>query len=28
LPQMLMRFDIKPAWVQHEHFYVDLAAVE
>lgn len=28
LPQMLMRFDLKPVWVQHEHFYMDLAAVE
>jgi len=27
LPQMLMRFDVKPAWVQHDHFYVDLPAV-
>ena len=25
LPQMLMRFDLSPAWVQHEHFYADLA---
>lgn len=24
LPQMLMRFDLQPAWVQHQHFYVDL----
>ncbi|MDA1048886.1 MAG: hypothetical protein O3C40_00185 [Planctomycetota bacterium] len=27
LPQMLMRFDLKPAWVQHEHFCSDLPAV-
>jgi hypothetical protein len=24
LPQMLMRFDVKPKWVQHPHFYVEL----
>ncbi len=24
--QMLMRFDVKPLWVQHEHFFVDLSA--
>ncbi len=27
LPQMLMRFDVQPAWVQHEHFYADLQKV-
>ena len=26
LTQMLMRFDLKPAWVQHEHFYFELPA--
>ncbi|MCA9120376.1 MAG: hypothetical protein H6822_09900 [Planctomycetaceae bacterium] len=28
LPQMLMRFDITPSWVQHEHFFADLSAVQ
>lgn len=27
LPQMLMRFDLKPTWVQHKHFYADLSGV-
>ncbi len=27
LPQMLMRFDVQPAWAQHEHFFADLAKV-
>ncbi|MEO8496319.1 MAG: hypothetical protein ABI614_14715, partial [Planctomycetota bacterium] len=27
LPQMLMRFDVKPAWVQHDHFYAELPQV-
>ncbi|MBC8353619.1 MAG: hypothetical protein H8E66_16595 [Planctomycetes bacterium] len=26
LSQMLMRFDVKPTWIQHEHFYLDLPA--
>ena len=26
LSQMLMRFDVKPVWVQHEHFFFDLPA--
>ena len=26
LNQMLMRFDVQPRWVQHDHFFVELAA--
>jgi hypothetical protein len=26
LSQMLMRFDVQPQWVQHDHFFVELAA--